>query len=407
MSPAAPALSTADPPGPGLLTTRFVLLVLSSGTYFSGWCMLYPVLPRFVRDELGGNGVAVGLAIGSYGLTAALVRPLCGRIGDRRGRRVLVVGGMIGVAASLATYLAVASLAAAFAVRLAFGVFEAAAFVGLATAAQDLAPDDRRGEAATYLSGSTFIGVAIGPALGNWVWEQGGFDAVWITSTALVLLALCFGAATPSAGPQHGSHPSTTWIHRMALLPGLVLGCAIVGYVGFVSFITLHVTENGLASPGSVFATYATLILLLRVFGAKLPDRYGALPVTAVALCLLAAGLWTVAAARSAAVLFVGVVVFACGVAPVFPGLLAWVVMRVPASERTQAVATFSAFFDLAMALGGPLVGIVVALGGEQWGIFSGGCVSLLGLPFLARLSRRRSGVPLVRLPPSVASGAS
>ncbi|MCC6436416.1 MAG: hypothetical protein IT196_15375, partial [Acidimicrobiales bacterium] len=43
-----------------LLTVRFALIVLSSGTYFSGWAMLYPVLPRFVRDELGGNGVAVG-----------------------------------------------------------------------------------------------------------------------------------------------------------------------------------------------------------------------------------------------------------------------------------------------------------------------------------------------------------
>ena len=33
---------------------------------------------------------------------------------------------------------------------------------------------------------------------------------------------------------------------------------------------------------------------------------------------------------------FAGVVVFACGVAPVFPGLLSWVVARVPAAERIR-----------------------------------------------------------------------
>lgn len=387
-----------------LLTVRFALIVLSSGTYFSGWAMLYPVLPRFVRDELGGNGVAVGLAIGAYGITSSLARPTCGRIGDRHGRRALVLGGMLGVALSLLAYHAVSSLVAAFAVRLLFGVFEAAAFVGLATAAQDLAPDDRRGEAATYLSGSTFIGVAVGPALGNAVWERGGFGAVWTTSALLVLVGLAFGLATPEhVRSATASGPPSGWVHRTALLPGVALGFAIVGYVGFVSFITLHVTERQLASPGSVFVTYATLIFVLRVAGAKLPDRYGPLPVAAGAACLLAAGLWTVAAARSAPVLYAGVVVFACGVAPIFPGLLAWVVARVPAGERTHAVATFSAFFDLSMAMGGPLVGVVVAGFGEGWGIFAGGCAALCSVPVLAMLARRQA--PAVTTAPVTATG--
>ncbi|MFN0029490.1 MAG: MFS transporter [Acidimicrobiales bacterium] len=385
----AEVTAAAQPAEAPLVTTRFLLLVLSSGTYFSGWAMLYPVLPRFVRDELGGNGVAVGLAIGAYGITSALVRPTCGRIGDRRGRRILVIGGMVGVAATLASYHLVTSLAAAFVVRLAFGVFEAAAFVGLATAAQDLSPDHRRGEAATYLSGSTFIGVAVGPALGNWVWEQWGYGAVWSVSTLLVLVGLAFGLATPAVAPPQGPPAATVWIHRTALLPGLVLVGGIIGYVGFVSFITLHVTERNLAEPGAVFVTYAVMIMLLRLFGAKLPDRYGPLPVAAGGLCLLAVGLFTVALARNTAVLFVGIAVFACGVAPIFPGLLSWVVARVPAAERTHAVATFSAFFDLAMALGGPLVGLVVASRGEAWGIFSGGCAALFALPLLARLARQ------------------
>ncbi len=391
-----------------LLSIRFVFLVMSSAIYFSGWTMLYPVLPRFVKDELHGGGLAVGLAIGLYGVSSALVRPVWGWVGDRYGRRLLVVMGMACVAATLAAYLVVDSVAAALVVRLAFGVFEGAAFVGLATAAQDLAPDHRRGEAATYLSGSTFVGVAIGPAVGNWVWEQWGYDAVWVTASVLALVGMAFGLATPT-GLEQGvieraavgqEAPKRALINRTALLPGLVLGCGIIGYAGFVSFIALHVTERHLASPGAVFGTYAALVLVLRVFGAKLPDRYGPLPVAAGGLCLLAVGLWLVAIAQGPGLLFTGIVLFALGVAPIFPGLLSWVVSRAPSRERTNAVATFSAFFDLSMAVGGPVIGLVVALSGEAWGMFVGGAIALLGLPLLVKLGRddrvrlRRATVP-------------
>lgn len=101
--------------------------------------------------------------------------------------------------------------------------------------------------------------------------------------------------------------------------------------------------------------------------------------------------------------LYAGVVVFACGVAPIFPGLLAWVVARVPAGERTHAVATFSAFFDLSMAMGGPLVGVVVAGFGEGWGIFAGGCAALCSVPVLAMLARRQA--PAVTTAPVTATG--
>lgn len=376
-----------------LLTPRFAMLVLSSAIYFSGWTMLYPILPRFVKEELNGGGLAVGLAIGLYGLSSAFGRPFWGRIGDRHGRRILVVSGMGSVAATLAAYLLVDSVMAAFVVRLLFGVFEGAAFVGLATAAQDLAPDDRRGEAATYLSGSTFVGVALGPAFGTWVWERSGYDGVWITAAALAFIGMLFGLATPTGLDAARTKVATigapaSLVYRGALLPGLVLGSAIVGYAGYVSFIALHVVERNLASPGAVFGTYAGLVLALRVFGARLPDRYGPLPVAAFGLCLLTAGLWLVAIARGPVLLFGGVVLFAFGVAPIYPGMLSWVVARAPAGERTNAVATFSAFFDLSMAVGGPLIGIVVAFSGEAWGMFAAGLAALCGLPLLDKLRR-------------------
>ncbi|MCP4083993.1 MAG: MFS transporter [Actinomycetia bacterium] len=153
---------------------------------------LYPVLPRFVEDELGGTGASVGMAVGSFGVTAALLRPVAGRLGDRYGRRVLVVGGMIVVALSLLGYLVVDSLLAVVALRLLFGAGEAFAFVGLATAIQDM---------------------AAGPPLGEWLFDGSNYDRVWVVAAGLVTVGIVLGLATPSepAPAPYGSRPCRWW----------------------------------------------------------------------------------------------------------------------------------------------------------------------------------------------------
>src|SRR5687767_4494610 len=82
----------APPPAaPRAFGAPFVLVVASALAYFIGLGILAPVLPRYVEDELNGGGAEVGIVVGAFALTAALLRPAVGRLGDRRGRRVLVV----------------------------------------------------------------------------------------------------------------------------------------------------------------------------------------------------------------------------------------------------------------------------------------------------------------------------
>ncbi len=79
-----------------LFTPRFVLVVTAGLCYFLALGMLLPVVPLFVKHDLGGNDMAVGMVVGAFAVGAVLMRPFAGRIGDRVGRRVLiVVGGVI------------------------------------------------------------------------------------------------------------------------------------------------------------------------------------------------------------------------------------------------------------------------------------------------------------------------
>ncbi|HLM17217.1 MAG TPA: MFS transporter, partial [Acidimicrobiia bacterium] len=88
---------TDDDPAaqPPLMTARFVVVIISGFCYFSAMGAMLPVIPRYVDKRLGGDDIAVGIAVGALAVGAILLRPIAGRIGDRFGRRVLMIGGAL------------------------------------------------------------------------------------------------------------------------------------------------------------------------------------------------------------------------------------------------------------------------------------------------------------------------
>ncbi|MEQ1787654.1 MAG: hypothetical protein ABL966_11415 [Acidimicrobiales bacterium] len=62
-----PAVIVADPGDEHdgrMVTGRFLIVTLATFAYFLGLGSLLPTLPRYVEDELGGNGLEIGLVIG-------------------------------------------------------------------------------------------------------------------------------------------------------------------------------------------------------------------------------------------------------------------------------------------------------------------------------------------------------
>ena len=54
------------------------------------------------------------------------------------------------------------------------------------------------------------------------------------------------------------------------------------------------------------------------------------------------------------------------GMSLLYPALFSAALEDVPDHERSQAVGTFSLFFDLSQGVGAPLLGLVVALSSER-----------------------------------------
>ncbi len=409
LHPLVTAPAPAVPAGPDrLLTPPFLVIVVSATAYFAAMGMLLPVLPRYVEEELGGNGFEVGLAVGAFAVSAALIRPLVGRLGDRLGRRPLVVVGAAVAGASIACYGIVPALVALVIFRLATGLGEAGFFVGAATAAQDLSPDHRRGEAASFFSVSIYTGLAFGPFLGEVLYRNGGAGRVWLVAALLAALSAVAALFIPAElGRQLPGAPAPgprRFLHPAAIMPGSILLLGLMGMAAFASFLSLHLDDLGIDDAGPFFLVYGVSVLLVRVLGAKVPDRFGAVPTTTVALACVAVGIATIGLVTREPVIYAATVVFSLGMALLFPALFGLVVERAPEHERSHAVGTFSLFFDLSQGVGAPLLGVFVTITGTERAAFVvGAVVALVGIVVArVRLPRAEAAYAARALSPAV-----
>jgi MFS family permease len=381
-----------------LFTAAFVALTLSDLAYFMAGGALIGVTPFFVTGPLGSGPAAVGLAIGAFSASTLVLRPLAGRWTDRRGRRPLLIGGASLFAVLVVGHLWVTDLVWLVVLRLLLGVAEAMYFVAGFAALADLAPPGRAGEALSYNSLALYLGIAIGPMIGQALLGLGGFSLVWVGAGLLAGLAALLAARVPEtlepAAAQVGPAPL---IHPAALIPGLGLFTGVAAVSGFLAFASLHAAALGLDLWSSVLGLFGIVVVTCRILFARLPDRVPPLRLAAAALGASGVGLVITAVVPAAWSLFVGATVLAVGTAFLTPAVFAAIFSHVPPSERGSAAGTASIFIDLGLSGGPLLLGLVVAASGIPAAFLSGAALTAAGVALLA--SRRTPEAPGARSP--------
>jgi len=372
-----------------LLTPRFVLVVACGLSYFLALAMLTPVLPHYVEDQLGYGTLAVGVAVGGFAVGAVILRTYAGRLGDRLGRRVLIVFGALIVSVSTLFYGLVHALWWLIAMRVVTGFGEAGFFVGAATMITDLSPPERRGEAVSYWSVAVYGGLAFGPALGEALRGNDRYTLTFAVSAALAAVACVLGLFTREVPREHAPVERAPLWHRAAIRPGMVLFLGLFPLAAFGPLIPLYTDKTVDVSAGGVFLLYGTVVLAVRIFGARIPDRMGAARAGLVALILSGIGISIIALWANVAGLLVGTVVFAIGMSLLYPALLLLALFGIKDSERASVVGTFSSFFDLSQGFGAALAGAVAAIAGIRGAFAVAGVACFVGLALLRASVKR------------------
>ncbi len=232
----------------------------------------------------GATTTEVGLINSSFLLMMGLLALPLGLLGDRWGRRRIVLGGLLlAAAASLLLYWS-GTPRQLMSILLVFGVGLAMIGPSLMAQVADLAPPSHLGRAYGWYTTAIYTGMSLGPAVGGALAEVWGYRQIFL-ALAVAMLALVPPALVSlrPAAVREGSGKvqalTLLWEEggRNHALQGcwlLTLGsCFALGF--FVTFFPLYALAQGLTAGeiGLVFALQALINALSRLPLGRLSDR--------------------------------------------------------------------------------------------------------------------------------------
>ncbi len=178
--------------------------VASLATLYSfrmlGLFMVLPLLALYAQDMPGASPSLIGLALGVYGLTQALLQIPFGWLSDRVGRKPVIIGGLL----LFALGSVVAALAeSAHGIVLGRALQGAGAIAGtLMALVADLTRDEQRTKAMAIVGVSIGLSFAVALVLGPVVAGQWGLPAVFFLTAVLAvagIVIVCFAVPNPPA----------------------------------------------------------------------------------------------------------------------------------------------------------------------------------------------------------------
>ncbi|HEY8614100.1 MAG TPA: MFS transporter [Roseomonas sp.] len=372
----------------------FVAIVL---TGFLAIALPLPVLSLRVHDGLGFSLVTAGWVVGLQSLGTILTRQWAGSLIDRRGPKWAALIGLPLAALSGLTYLASGfiadpqiSLAVLMLGRLIMGPAESLFLTATMTWGILTLGARRTGVVMTWQGVAMFTALGLGAPLGLAIMSRFGFEGVAVATMALPLAGLCIAMLQPAVMPAAtGRRTSFAGVFGLVWRQGLVLCLGTAPQAVLGSFVALYFASRGWEGAGLALTGFGIGFILVRLFLSRLPDRLGGRRVAAGSLIVEALGqalLWT---APNAPLALLGATLTGAGFSLIFPAMGVEAVRRVPEASRALAIASFSAFLDVAVGLSGPLAGLIVGIGGYPAVFLAGGLGCLGGLLLLLGKDRR------------------
>lgn len=360
---------------------------------FAAIGMTIQVMPAYAHEMLGANAITAGLAVTIGSVATMFSRPISGRLADQSGgRRVAMAGAILGLLGGIghvvATNLPVLVLA-----RLFLGAGEGALFTGSVGWILAHTEQSQRGKVAGHFGLAMWMGLASGPILGTAILSVSTYRSVWIAASAIPMLTWLFVASTPPEGrvSSGGTHIRRALFPRAAWVPGASGVFCSMGYGVIAAFLVPRFAALGFGGKNFALTVFGIAFMITRFLGSGYAHRFGGRRVLISAFLVESIGLAGLFVTRVEWLAFAATAVAAAGLSLLIPSVTSLVTEAADPRERTAAVGAVTSAWDLGVAIGGPLGGVVA--GTSNAGPFALGAVAALIaiIPLAVTFKRERA----------------
>ncbi len=340
-----------------LWTKTFILMTLGMLFLFTGFYLLLPTLPLFIK-QIGGNDSQVGLTVGAFMLSAVIFRPIIGGLLDRFGRRLFMVWGLVLFIVSMYLYNWVGGIAVLICLRLLHGVSWAGSTTAMITAITDIIPPARRTEGMGWFGMGMILAMAVGPLLGIWITQNLSYYALFLIAVSLstVALFLTVGVKLPFQ-PQTSSRKIQLFERSVLPITASVF-FLYMAYGGITTFVPLF-ADSIRVNSGLFFFVYAATVALSRPITGKLSDRYGESNVIMPALLCIIIALLVLSVSSGLLGMLASAVLFGVGLGSAQPALQAATIRLARPDRKGVANASLLTATDLGIGMGAIVLGWV------------------------------------------------
>lgn len=379
------------------ITLQIVSIVFY--TFIAFLCIGLPiaVLPGYIHDQLGFSALVAGVAIAAQYLATLLSRPFAGRATDSLGSKRAIVFGLSGIVISgaltlLATLLQsfpVASLTILIIARVFLGVAQGMIGVGTISWCIGKVGADNTARSISWNGIASYGAIAIGAPLGVVVIDQVGFNSLGIVLMLLGGLALQLIRNKPSVPVLVGERlPYWSVFGRIAPY-GLGLTLSSIGYGTLTTFITLFYFSRGWEGAAWCLTVFGACFILARLLFIGAINRLGGFRSAILCMAVETCGLVMLWLSPNTGFALAGAGLAGLGLSLVYPALGVEAIKNVPPPSRGAGLSAYAVFFDLALALAGPIMGAIALGQGYDWIFFYASLMSVSAMLLTVWLSRR------------------
>ena len=343
-----------------------------------GFSFAFPFLSIFITHDLGGHqgrdlDLWTAAAASASGLSMAIASPIWGVLGDRYGRKPMLIRSIVGGALTVGLMYFARTPTELLVLRFIQGATSGTVAAATALVAAET-PRNRVGWALGVVTSAVALGSAIGPVVGGLAGAAFGLRLVFLGGGVLLLLSMIPVLLIVRESPRRRREgPQLGALALIRQRPGALRALSVlIGAQGLINvcnsatqqLVVLRLLEmltSGVAAvTGVAFGLAGVASSGAAVFYTQVTRRIGYVRTTAVAAVMVAVAVSLVAVAPWAAVVVAGVALNGLFGGVVIPATASMIGLETPPEAQSTVFGANASSVAFGFFLG-PLIGGGVA----------------------------------------------